>query len=110
MGLYPALPKGATPSWTRGGIRSEVSKARVLTYAHGELLSGTGLKRLANEFLHALLSERGPGSTRPLFLICHSVGGLVVKLAMTEASRNPKYQNILEHCYGITFFGQEVPE
>lgn len=83
--------------------------ARVLTYSHGSLNVRTGLKKLANDLLQALILERKANSSRPLFFICHSIGGLVVKLALTEASRNPKYQPILEHCYGVTFFGKDDP-
>lgn len=80
--------------------------ARVLTYTHGGSTARTGLKKLAHDLLRALSLERGARSSRPLFFICHSIGGLVVKLALTEASRNSNYQAILEHCYGVTFFGK----
>lgn len=81
--------------------------ARALTYTHGSLSDQTGLKKLAHDLLRALSLERDTTPSRPLFFICHSIGGLVVKLALTEASRNPKYQPILEHCYGVTFFGKD---
>lgn len=103
--FHPALPKGATPSWARSGIRSEVPEARVLTYSHGDVVAGTGLKKLAVELLDAL-ADRGGATTRPLFFICHSIGGLVLKLALTEASRNSKFRPLLDHCYGVTFFGK----
>ncbi|KAJ0114860.1 hypothetical protein J7T55_004602 [Diaporthe amygdali] len=32
------------------------------------------------------------------------IGGLVVKLALTQASRSARYRPILEDCYGVTFF------
>lgn len=104
--LHPALPKGATPSWTRSGIRGEVSIARVLTYAHLGLSPGTALKKLAYDLLQAQFLERDAGSNRPLFFICHSIGGLVVKLALVEPSRNSKFHSILDHCYGVAFFGE----
>lgn len=102
--LHPALPKGATPSWARSGIRLEVPKARVLTYAHSAPVAGTMLKKLAYDLLNALSELRG-ALARPLFFICHSIGGLVLKLALTEASRNSKFRPLLDHCYGVTFFG-----
>lgn len=106
-GIPTTFAKGETPAWPRSGLRREEPKARVLTYTHSGLAAQTGLKNLADDLLHVLSRERAATLSRPIFFICHSIGGLVVKLALTEACRNSNYRPILEHCYGVTFFGQE---
>lgn len=105
--LQPILgrdPKSAT-SWARSGIRHEANTARVLTYDHGEITPDRSLKTMADDLLSSICTETaGKIARRPLFFICHSIGGLVVKLALTQASRSSKYRSILEDCYGVTFF------
>lgn len=51
---------------------------------------------------------RRQNEPRPIFFISHSVGGLVVKLALGKASRNPLYESILYDCYGAAFFGKAL--
>lgn len=105
--LQPALSKDAktVPSWARGGIRNKVNFARVLTYDHGDVTNSRSLKSMADDLLRHILMERiGEPDSRPLFFICHSIGGLVVKLALTHANRNARYRSIVEACYGVTFF------
>lgn len=94
-------------SWVRQGVRREADKARILLYAHPQLTEGMTLNRLAEEFLQALhklrMHENQPH--RPLLILGHSIGGLVAKMALVRASRDGKYQDILDECYGVAFFG-----
>lgn len=95
-------------SWVRQGLRREADKARILLYAHpAGLVEGTTLNRLAEAFLQALLHLRTRENQmrRPLLILGHSVGGLVAKMALVRASRDPKYQDIVHACYGVAFFG-----
>lgn len=105
--LHPGLGPGLKPesSWARMGIRNEVNSARVLSYDHGSMTSSRNLKSMADDLLRQI-STRRPAKNirRPLFFICHSIGGLVVKLALTQASRSVQYRSIIENCYGISFF------
>lgn len=95
----------SAPSWARSGVRHEANTARVLTYDHGDITPERTLKSMADDLLSAICIETaGNNKRRPLFFICHSIGGLVVKLALTQASRTSKYRSILEDCYGVTFF------
>lgn len=105
--LPPALGKDqkSAPSWAQSGIRHEANTARVLTYSHGDIRPDRNLKSMADDLLSSLCTETaGKIARRPLFFVCHSLGGLVVKLALTQASRSSKYRFILEDCYGVTFF------
>ncbi|KAI9647362.1 hypothetical protein NHQ30_003747 [Ciborinia camelliae] len=91
------------PPWITGGIRKDLHMARVLLYDHGFPKDGDTLKQLANRLLDNIGKLRSiEGESRPLFFICHSTGGLVVKIALNEARRcrDP----ILHDCYGVTFF------
>lgn len=101
----PSKDHQSAPSWARSGVRREANTARVLTYDHGDITPDRNLKSMAEDLLSSICTETaGKIARRPLFFICHSVGGLVVKLALTQASRSSKYRPILEDCYGVTFF------
>lgn len=95
----------SAPSWARSGVRHEANTARVLTYDHGYLTPDRNLKSMADDLLSSICTETaGKIARRPLFFVCHSIGGLVLKMALTQASRSSKYRFILEDCYGVTFF------
>lgn len=105
--LNPGMNTGAKSaiSWPRILIKKEVNFARILGYDHGRVTETQGLKSLAERLLQLVKDETGPNSgDRPLFFICHSIGGLVVKLALTMASRDTRYRSLLENCHGVTFF------
>ncbi|KOS17214.1 Protein SERAC1 [Escovopsis weberi] len=94
------------PSWVRQGIRREADRARILLYEHPEMVQGTTLNKLAMALLESLRKLRADeGQERPLIFISHSVGGLVVKMALVKASRDPKYESMMRECYGVAFFG-----
>ncbi|KAL7795287.1 hypothetical protein V8C37DRAFT_400781 [Trichoderma ceciliae] len=95
------------PSWVRQGIRREANRARILLYEHPEVAEGTTLNALAVGLLDELrgLRTREKQQERPLLFVGHSVGGLVVKMALVRASRDARYEGILRNCYGVAFFG-----
>ncbi|KAM3510333.1 hypothetical protein MY11210_005951 [Beauveria gryllotalpidicola] len=94
-------------SWVRQGLRREANKARILLYAHPQPVEGTTLHCLAEEFLQALhkLRVRDGLPRRPLLILGHSLGGLVAKMALVRASRDDRYRDVLDECYGVAFFG-----
>ncbi|KJZ73934.1 hypothetical protein HIM_06602 [Hirsutella minnesotensis 3608] len=99
-------PRRLGPSWVRQGIRREAHRARILLYEHPPPVPGTTLSGLADALLAELQAlRRDEQRERPLVFIAHSIGGLVVKMALTKASRDARYENILRECYGVAFFG-----
>lgn len=106
--------EGGRNLWATNGIRLQAPMAHVMTYDHGDVKEEWTLKKLATDLLRLLFEERSFGGTdpsadlkrktRPLFFICHSIGGLVVKIALTLAHHQSEYQSIVESCHGITFF------
>ncbi|TGO92257.1 hypothetical protein BPOR_0007g00410 [Botrytis porri] len=93
------------PAWIFRDIRSrkDLSMARVLLYDHGYPKDGDTLKQLASRLLDSIRKLRSiEKENRPLFFVCHSTGGLVLKIALTDARR--RGDSILHDCYGVTFF------
>ncbi|GAW19069.1 hypothetical protein ANO14919_085530 [Xylariales sp. No.14919] len=98
------LPK-ASHLWIRQGIRKEVSKARVMLYRHRELAEGMTIETAADDLIEQMIKMRtGLETARPVFFICHSIGGLVVKSALVKARKREELRPILYDCHGITFF------
>ncbi|KAI9149579.1 Protein SERAC1 [Paramyrothecium foliicola] len=96
------------PSWVRQGIRREADRARILLYEHPDLGATTTLGRLADALLqelYALMAREGRQKARPLVFITHSIGGLIVKMALLKASRSSRLESIWSECYGVAFFG-----
>ncbi|KAK3682502.1 hypothetical protein B0T22DRAFT_385937 [Podospora appendiculata] len=91
--------------WARQGIRGFVSTARVMLYRHRALADGIDLEGLAMDLLDQIQQLRqGTGRSRPLFFIAHSIGGLVVKLALVRATQLAEYREIMYNCHGVSFF------
>ena len=97
--------------WLTNDLRQRIPQARVLLYDHGTLSEGDTLQRLALRFLEALRKKHGAQSDspesstspRPVFLICHSTGGLVAKQALILANEKKKFTTLAHYIYGITF-------
>ncbi|KAI0017162.1 hypothetical protein F4780DRAFT_796768 [Xylariomycetidae sp. FL0641] len=106
--LSPTIDRVLPPAshlWIRQGIRKEVSTARVMLYRHRELAEDTTLDRAADDLLEQVVRIRtGLTKSRPLFFVCHSIGGLVAKLALVKASRDQELRSLVYDCHGITFF------
>lgn len=94
------------PSWVRQGIRREANRARIVLYEHPEAAGGTTLSTLADALLEDLEAlRRQESAERPLLFVCHSIGGIIAKIALIKAGNDPKYRSILRDCYGVAFFG-----
>ena len=109
-----AAGTASSSSWVRQGIRREADVARILLYEHPSVAEGMTLGNLADALLVELRAVRddengrsdGPARHRPLVFVGHSIGGLVVKMALAKASRDAIYEDILRDCYGVAFFGE----
>ncbi|KAM0440539.1 hypothetical protein ACHAQK_005510 [Fusarium lateritium] len=97
------------PSWIRQGIRREADRARILLYRHPSAVEGVRLSALADALLNELdkLRKR-ENQTRPVVFVGHSVGGIIVKMVLTKASRNSSFDGIYRQCYGAAFFGKSI--
>ncbi|CAJ0541263.1 Ff.00g079630.m01.CDS01 [Fusarium sp. VM40] len=94
------------PSWIRQGIRREADRARILLYRHPSAVEGVRLSTLADALLDELdkLRKR-ENQSRPVVFVGHSIGGIIVKMMLTKASRNSSFEGIYRQCYGAAFFG-----
>ncbi|KAI9038646.1 uncharacterized protein KD926_010590 [Aspergillus affinis] len=92
-------------SWPVTDLAKHIPNARVLLIDHGTLSPQDGLDSLGHRLLIQLLHERQhTNSRRPIFFICHSTGGLVVKAALVIAGHSASHLNsIFSSCYGIAF-------
>lgn len=104
LGLVIQAHPPASFSWARQDIRNLVNIARVLVYDHGDMSGDRGLKTLASDLLRVVDAETRGSRERPIFFLCHSVGGLVVKVALTQASRSSTHQPLFRRCHGVGFF------
>ena len=96
--------------WLRDRIPREQPKARVFLYKYNSSpVFGTNETRFndeANLFLECLrLKRRREDPKRPLLLLGHSLGGILIKQAMVNALANPILRDIQEATYGLVFFG-----
>ncbi|ATY63318.1 hypothetical protein A9K55_008959 [Cordyceps militaris] len=88
--------------------------ARVLAYEYAFPFSSAkpsweSILLLGYEFLHCLTSLRSPtsasqASNRPLLLVAHSLGGIIVKQAICIANKQfPRYESIVNAIVGLVF-------
>lgn len=109
-GTNSSDPERPAASWVRQGIRREANRARILLYEHPAPAEGGAmtLSVLADALLEELeaLRTRENVAGRPVVFVGHSVGGIVVKMVLVKASRNPRFEDILRQCYGVAFFGK----
>ncbi|SPQ26881.1 f7fc94f9-3269-4434-ac68-0c9a4b323fc4 [Thermothielavioides terrestris] len=91
--------------WVTRDLRISANIARVFLYRHRALEEGLTLESLSEDLLDQVSQMRNAASSRPLFFIAHSIGGLVVKSALVKANHHPRYQEIVDSCHGVTFFG-----
>jgi pimeloyl-ACP methyl ester carboxylesterase len=96
-------------SWIRQGIRREADRARILLYRHPSAVEGVRLSTLADALLDELDKLRKQeNQKRPVVFVGHSIGGIIVKMMLTKASRNTSFEGIYRQCYGAAFFGKFI--
>lgn len=98
--------------WLRDRLPQDVPKLRSLIYGYDTKLfkshSFKNLDGIAWSFITALREiRRSLPSARPLILLAHSLGGIVLKRALVLVSYEANDENrlILESVKGLVFFG-----
>jgi len=98
-------------NWIHESIPKELPESRVMTFSYNSAVqfskSNADFFVFADQLLECLLTERSSPAeaSRPLIFICHSLGGLVFKRALTRSYENERYTTIYESVAGVMFFG-----
>ena len=102
----PSGPGGRL--WLRDDLPSHIPESRIFLYEYNSsAVYGSDRSTFidkANELLEAIRIERDGLETRPLILLGHSMGGLLIKQALINAHNNPKYTPIKDSTTGLVFF------
>lgn len=97
--------------WLRDFLPASIPNLRVLTYGYDTKLPGSRSKssilELSRKLLESIKTTRDESTKhRPLILIGHSLGGLVVKQALVQASEGSEDDlAVFNSCYAVMFFG-----
>ncbi|KAI5785392.1 hypothetical protein FPQ18DRAFT_87085 [Pyronema domesticum] len=105
-------PDQAHVMWLRDFLKIDLADSRVLTWGyHSDIKndqSTTSIAAISRDFLQDIkFARRKSASHRPLILIGHSLGGLVLQQALADAGKETDEENgtLLRSCIGILFFG-----
>ncbi|KAL6821770.1 hypothetical protein J3E69DRAFT_367941 [Trichoderma sp. SZMC 28015] len=102
--------KSKPDMWLRDFLPISIPNARVLTYGYDTKLPGSRSKssilQLSRKLLESIKTTRDESTKhRPLILIGHSLGGLVVKQALVQASEGSEDDlAVFRSCYAVMFF------
>lgn len=103
--------------WPRDLVPVTIPNARILTYGYdthirhvfGPPVSKNTVYDIAWDFLVSLEAERRLDPSRPVLLIAHSLGGIVIKEMLRRSSGccpgQTHFRSIFESTIGIIFFG-----
>ncbi|KAH6919120.1 hypothetical protein BKA70DRAFT_42271 [Coprinopsis sp. MPI-PUGE-AT-0042] len=99
--------------WLRDALPERFPGARILLYGYNANtvsdVSTGRLRTFGETFLERLLLEREHDAHRhkPLILVAHSMGGLVLKQALTlgDTRADQRYHPLIQSVRAVTFFG-----
>ena len=97
--------------WIRDFLPKYIRHSRILAYeydsesAFSDETTNDTLQYFGREFLTATYNLRVTDPCRPIIIIAYSLGGLVVKAALAQASIHRKYASIVKSTYSILLFG-----
>ncbi|OCL07944.1 hypothetical protein AOQ84DRAFT_276521, partial [Glonium stellatum] len=84
----------------------ELKNARIYTFGYDAKIVGSRsiatLRHIAQSLNSSLIHEE---NDKPLIFICHSLGGIIAKIAITLSKNNREFQKLYHHIHGIMFFG-----
>ena len=75
---------------------------------------GITISKHGRDLLQTVARKRVACQGRPLVFVAHSLGGVLVKIALTEATRHPQdgekktLRDIGDSCKGIFFYGTPI--
>ncbi|KAJ5933624.1 Cytochrome P450 [Penicillium verhagenii] len=106
--------------WLRDILPDHIKNARVLTWGYianmhslnGKMTSSDRILHHAETLIEELQIDRESGNAqqRPIIFVCHSLGGIIVKRALTlsegcTSPKNARLHSIYTCTFGIIFFG-----
>ncbi|KAK7419112.1 hypothetical protein QQZ08_010982 [Neonectria magnoliae] len=110
--------RGGDYMWLRDSLPLHITRedtddqmARVMVYGYESRVARSksmqNLEDLATSFHNSLLALASAATTKPIILVAHSLGGLIVKqtLISLSKSKNEDDVKLLRAVYGIVFFG-----
>ncbi|KAK0744092.1 hypothetical protein B0T18DRAFT_196285 [Schizothecium vesticola] len=110
--------RGGTHMWLRDSLPYDLAQedtgrplARVMTHGYESAVARSkniqNLEDLATSFHHSLLALVSGITVKPIILVAHSLGGLIVKQAIITLSKSKREDDLrlIQAIYGIVFFG-----
>ncbi|KAI5817928.1 hypothetical protein BZA77DRAFT_343298 [Pyronema omphalodes] len=108
-------PDEADTMWLRDFLPRDFSKSRVYTWGYYSSIMddrrSTTITAISRRFLEDIKRVRETQTvSRPLILIGHSLGGLVIQEALVAASKGncEKDKAVHQSCIGVLFFGVPI--
>ncbi|KAI5844262.1 hypothetical protein BZA05DRAFT_172765 [Tricharina praecox] len=94
--------------WLRDFLPAQMPKTRIMTYGYNSSVwdktSTTTIPEFAQGLLWAIINKRGRKEcNRPIIFVCHSLGGIIVKLALNTALEDTQTAMISTVTHGIVF-------
>ncbi|PFH61505.1 hypothetical protein XA68_17162 [Ophiocordyceps unilateralis] len=94
--------------WLRDDLPQDVLGSRIFLYQYDSIAAFCGDRSTfiakANELLQAIKTGREGWESRPMLLIGHSVGGLLIEQALFNALSDPRYSSNMGATTGLAFF------
>ncbi|KAI9696030.1 MAG: hypothetical protein M1836_005861 [Candelina mexicana] len=94
--------------WLKDFLPARLPRARILLFGYNSNVafraSTAGVREQAENLLNRLYMKRKDAPARPIIFLCHSLGGIIVKRALVDATLNRTYESIRKATCGIAFF------
>ncbi|KAI9765218.1 MAG: hypothetical protein M1840_007710 [Geoglossum simile] len=97
--------------WLQDFLPLDIPTARVMTFGYNaDAAFGNTMADIADyarDLLSSVVDKRKNANEvhRPIVFISHSLGGIIVKQALTRGCSQPRYKSISEDTIGVIFFG-----